>query len=265
MGKARTVLVTGGARGIGRGIAQSFLEAGHAVMIADLALTPDGGGSDWTYELASDSEMARTVEELAPLGDIRGTPLDVTDAASCDAAVAATIDAFGGLDVLVNNAGVVDSGTLETFSEERWDKIFDVNVKGVFLMTRAAADSLRASDDAAIVNTASIAGKRGAPSMAAYCGSKWAVVGITQSFALELAGDGIRVNALCPGMVGTAMWSDHLMANASNESFEQRMQDIIPLGRPQTVEDMGQAAVFLATAPNVSGIALNVAGGFEMR
>jgi len=265
MGNARTVLVTGGARGIGRGIAQSFLEAGHAVMIGDLALTPDGGGSDWTYELASDSEMARTVEELAPLGDIRGTPLDVTDAASCDAAVAATIDAFGGLDVLVNNAGVVDSGTLETFSEERWDKIFDVNVKGVFLMTRAAADSLRASDDAAIVNTASIAGKRGAPSMAAYCGSKWAVVGITQSFALELAGDGIGVNARCPGMVGTAMWSDHLMANASNESFEQRMQDIIPLGRPQTVEDMGQAAVFLATAPNVSGIALNVAGGFEMR
>ena len=265
MGNARTVLVTGGARGIGRGIAQSFLEAGHAVMIADLALAPDGDDdSDWTYELASRSEMARTVEELAPLGEIRGTPLDVTEPASCEAAVAATVDAFGRLDVLVNNAGVVDSGPLDTFSEARWDKIFDVNVKGVFLMTRAAAASLRASDDAAVVNTASIAGKRGAPSMAAYCGSKWAVVGITQSFALELAGDGIRVNALCPGMVGTAMWSDHLMANASNESFEQRMQDRIPLGRPQTVEDMGQAAVFLATAPNVSGIALNVAGGFEM-
>ena len=266
MGNTRTVLVTGGARGIGRGIAQSFLEAGHAVMIADLDLSPDGDGDPgWTYELASRSEMARTVEELAPLGDIRSTPLDVTDAASCEAAVAATVDAFGRLDVLVNNAGVVDSGPLDTFSEERWDKIFDVNVKGVFLMTRAAAASLRASDDAAIVNTASIAGKRGAPSMAAYCGSKWAVIGITQSFALELARDGIRVNALCPGMVGTAMWSDHLMANASNESFEQRMQDIIPLGRPQTVEDMGQAAVYLATAPNVSGIALNVAGGFEMR
>ena len=264
MGNARTVLVTGGARGIGRGIAKSFLEAGHAVMIADLAVSP-GGDSDWTYDLASSSEMARTVEELASLGDVRSTPLDVTDAASCEAAVAATIDAFGRLDVLVNNAGVVDSGTLDTFSEARWDKIFDVNVKGVFLMTRAAVASLRASDDAAVVNTASIAGKRGAPSMAAYCGSKWAVVGITQSHALELAGDGIRVNALCPGMVGTAMWSDHLMANASNESFEQRMQDIIPLGRPQTVEDMGQAAVFLATAPNVSGIALNVAGGFEMR
>ena len=109
MSNARTVLVTGGARGIGRGIAQSFLEAGHAVMIADLGLTPDGD-SDWTYELASRSEMARTVEELAPLGEIRSTPLDVTDAASCDAAVAATLEAFGRLDVLVNNAGVVDSG-----------------------------------------------------------------------------------------------------------------------------------------------------------
>ena len=266
MGNGRTVLVTGGARGIGRGIAKSFLEAGHAVMIADLAVSPDGDGdSGWTYDLASRSEMARTVEELAPLGDIRSTPVDVTDADSCAAAVAATVAEFGRLDVLVNNAGIVDSGPLDTFPEDRWDRIFEVNVKGVFLMTRAAVASLRASDDAAVVNTASIAGKRGAPSMAAYCGSKWAVVGITQSHALELARDGIRVNALCPGMVGTAMWSDHLMANEGTEAFEQRMQDLIPLGRPQTVEDMGQAAVFLATAPNVSGIALNVAGGFEMR
>ena len=100
--------------------------------------------------------------------------------------------------------------------------------------------------------------------MAAYCGSKFAVVGITQSFALELAPDGIRVNALCPGMVGTAMWHDHLMANRAESDFEERMQELIPLGRPQTVDDMGQAAVFLASAPNVSGVALNVAGAFEM-
>ena len=193
------------------------------------------------------------------------TPVDVTDAASCEAAVQATVDAFGGLDVLVNNAGVVDSGPVPEFTEERWDRIFAVNVKGVFLMTRAAVSALRASADAAIVNTASIAGKRGAPRMAAYCGSKFAVVGITQSFALEFAPDGIRVNALCPGMVGTAMWHDHLMPNQGEPAFEERMREIIPLGRPQTVEDMGQAAVYLATAPNVSGIALNVAGAFEMR
>ena len=256
---ARSVLVTGGARGIGKGIARSFLEAGHKVMIADLAA---GGG--WRYELGSQTEMEDAVGELSALGEVRCTPLDVTNGESCAAAVQATVDAFGGLDVLVNNAGVVDSGALDEFSEAQWDKTFAVNVKGVFLMTQAALAALRASDDAAVVNTASIAGKRGAPRMAAYCGSKFAVVGITQSFALELAGDGIRVNALCPGMVNTAMWHDHLMANQGDAVFQERMRDLIPLGRPQTAEDMGQAAVFLATAPNVSGIALNVAGAFEM-
>lgn len=255
----RTVLVTGGARGIGKGIAQSFLAAGHNVMIADL---PSGDG--WRYRLGNDAEMAEAVRDLGGSGNVQCTPLDVTDAESCAAAVQATVDAFGGLDVLVNNAGIVDSGPIEEFGEDQWERIFAVNVKGVFLMTRAAVANLRASEDAAIVNTASIAGKRGAPRMAAYCGAKFAVVGITQSLALELAADGIRVNALCPGMVATAMWQDHLMANQGTAAFDERMAEMIPLGRPQTPADMGEAAVFLATAPNVSGIALNVAGGFEM-
>ena len=258
MGK-RTVLVTGGARGIGRGIARSFLEAGCNVMIADLAQ-----GDGWRYSLATDAEMADATKDLAALGEVRCTPVDVTDADSCAAAVQATVAAFGGIDVLVNNAGVVDSGPIEEFTERQWERIFAVNVKGIFLMTRAAVGSLRASANAAIVNTASIAGKRGAPRMAAYCGSKFAVVGITQSFALELASDGIRVNALCPGMVATAMWQDHLMANQGEAAFEDRMRELIPLGRPQTVADMGEAAVFLASAPNVSGVALNVAGAYEM-
>ena len=255
----RTVLVTGGGRGIGRGIAKSFLQAGCNVVIADL---PAGG--DWRYPLGSSADMKDAVASLSGLGDIRSTPLDVTDAESCSAAVQATLDAFGGLDVLVNNAGVVDSGTVDEFDEAKWDRVFAVNVKGVFLMTRAAVAALRASADAAIVNTASIAGKRGAPRMAAYCGSKFAVVGITQSLALELAADGIRVNALCPGMVGTAMWHDHLMANRGDAEFQDRMRELIPLGRPQTAEDMGEAAVYLASAGNVSGVALNVAGAFEM-
>jgi meso-butanediol dehydrogenase/(S,S)-butanediol dehydrogenase/diacetyl reductase len=255
----RVVLITGGARGIGRGMAQSFLEANHRVMIADL-----GGGADWRYDLATSSEMSSTIEELGAFGEVGGTPVDVTDKASCEACVQATLDTFGQLDVLVNNAGVVDSGPIETFTETQWDRIFEVNVKGIFLMTQAALPSLRSSDDAAIVNTASIAGKRGSAKLSAYCASKFAAIGLTQSFAQELAADGVRVNAVCPGIVGTAMWLDHLMANQGEQAFEDRMQTMIPLGRPQTVEDMGQAAVYLATAPNVSGVSLSVAGAFEM-
>lgn len=255
----RTVLVTGGARGIGRGIAESFLRVNHNVVIADL----DSAG-DWRYPLASESELTDTAKELSNLGDIHRIVLDVTSAESCISCVQQTIEAFGSLDVLINNAGVVDSGPIDTFTEEQWDRIFEVNVKGIFLMTQAAVPELRKSADAAIVNTASIAGKRGAARMAAYCGSKFAVVGITQSFALELAPDGIRVNAICPGMVGTAMWHDHLMANQGESEFEARMSQMIPLGRPQSVEDMGEAAVYLASAPNVSGVSLNVAGGYEM-
>ena len=264
MGISRTVLVTGGARGIGKGIAKSFLEANHSVMIADLGGVSTDAEADWAYDLSTDADTAATLAELDPLGNVSYAHVDVTDAASCRAAVQATLDTFGRLDVLVNNAGILDTGRIDEFTEAQWDRVFAVNVKGVFLMTQAAVASLRQSADAAIVNIASIAGKRGAAQLAAYCGSKFAVVGITQSFAQEFARDGIRVNAVCPGMVGTAMWLDHLMANRGEAAFDTRMEDLIPLGRPQTAEDMGQAAVYLASAPNVSGIALNVAGAYEM-
>ncbi len=106
--------------------------------------------------------------------------------------------------------------------------------------------------------------------MAACCGSKFAAIGITQALAVELAPENIRVNAICPGMVGTAMWLEHLMpmntldAAAKTAEFERAMHATIPLGRPQTAQDIGAAAVFLASAPNVTGVSLSVAGGFEM-
>ena len=255
----RTILITGGARGIGKGIAKAFLQAGDQVMIGDL-----GTQAAWNYDLASKSTLKEAISELEVFGTVNYVQLDVTDSNSCTNAIARTVKAFGNLDVLVNNAGVVGSGNVDVFKEQEWDRIFDVNVKGIFLMTRAALSELRKSDNAAIVNTASIAGKKGSPGMSAYCASKFAAIGLTQSFAQEFASDGIRVNALCPGIVGTAMWLDHLMANEGEDAFQERMKDLIPLGRPQTEDDMGQAAVYLASAPNVTGIAHTVAGGLEM-
>lgn len=271
--EGRVVLVTGGARGIGRGMAEAFLAAGARVMVADLGALAGGGKAgtgDWTYDLSGADALASTVAEQSGNGDIRATELDVTNDASCQAAIEATLDAFGQLDVLVNNAGVVQSGPLGEFAESDWDRIFAVNTKGIYLMTRAALPALRRSDSACVINTASIAGKKGYPNMVAYCGSKFAAIGITQALAAELAPENIRVNAICPGMVGTAMWLEHLLPSNTADprektaEFEQAMHATIPLGRPQTAQDMGQAAVYLASAANVTGISLSVAGGFEM-
>ncbi|MEM9620977.1 MAG: SDR family NAD(P)-dependent oxidoreductase [Pseudomonadota bacterium] len=265
----QTALVTGGARGIGAGIATSLAAAGASVMIADIGVSGDAHG-DWRYALADAEDLQNTLDQAGDASRLGATHVDVTDAASCAAAVAATLDQFGSLDILVNNAGVVDSGPVGSFDEAAWDRIFAVNAKGIFLMTQAALPHLREAPNASIINTASIAGKKGYPNMSAYCGSKFAAIGITQALAAELAADNIRVNAICPGMVGTAMWLDHLLpSNATSESqreeeFEASMQTTIPLGRPQSAADMGEAVVYLASANNVSGIALSVAGGFEM-
>ena len=126
-----------------------------------------------------------------------------------------------------------------------------------------------ATSDAVIVNTASVAGKRGSADLSAYCASKFAAVGLTQSLAQEFASHNIRVNAICPGIVGTAMWLEHLMPKAQSTSneipdFAEYVSQLIPMGEPQTAEDMADAVVYLARTNNVTGIALTVAGGMEM-
>ena len=261
-------LVTGAARGIGLAITEALLANGYQVMAADLPT-----GESWNYALG-DSSLLK--EHLTTHADnhnaapkVAVCDLDVTDSASCQEAVQQTLETFGQLNLLVNNAGVVDTGSITEFSESAWDRIFAVNTKGLFLMTRAAVPLLRSADNASIINTASIAGKKGMPNMAAYCGSKFAAIGITQSLAQELASDNIRVNAICPGIVGTAMWLEHLMPKVNAETevpidFDTRSSQLIPLGRPQSVEDMAGAVLYLACAENVTGIALTVAGGMEM-
>lgn len=266
--EGKVALVTGGARGIGAGIAEVLARAGAQIAIGDLV-----GGKHSAYRLADNEELDATLARLSNAGvEPFSIHLDVTQSASCNSALAAVLDHFGRLDILVNNAGIVRSGLVGDLDESDWDQMFAVNSKGLFLMSRAALPALKESQGA-IVNIASVAGLQGHAGMSAYCGSKFAAIGITQSFAQEFAGDGIRVNAVCPGFLATAMWLDHLLpASDAEESQEERaarfeamMNKMVPLGRPQTPDDIGEAVLQLATAPNITGVALPVAGGAIMR
>jgi len=260
--QGKTALVTGAARGIGRGIALALADSGANVALADLA----GGSPGLTYELSGKAELEAAAKEVEARG-VRALALacDVRSAEQAAEAVAQTRAAFGRLDLLVNNAGVVHFDGLASFPEERWDLLFDVNVKGTFLMCRAALPLL-VETKGAIVNIASVAGKRGYAGGSGYCASKFAVVGLTQSLAMELAPQGVRVNAVCPGILGTHMWTHHLASpeRGGKAAYDAAIGRMVPLGREQTPEDIAQAVLYLASAPNVTGVALNVAGGMEV-
>jgi meso-butanediol dehydrogenase/(S,S)-butanediol dehydrogenase/diacetyl reductase len=266
--RGRNALVTGAARGIGRGIALALAEAGANVALADLAggPSPGAGASGPTYDLAGQAELEAAAKEVEARG-VRALALtcDVRSAEQAAAAVERTARALGSLDLLVNNAGVVHFDGLASFPEERWDLLFDVNVKGTFLMCRAAVAKL-VEAKGAIVNIASVAGKRGYAGGSGYCASKFAVVGLTQALAMELAPQGVRVNAVCPGILGTHMWHQHLASpeRGGRPAYEAAIARMVPLGREQTPEDVAQAVLYLAGAPNVTGVALNVAGGMEV-
>jgi meso-butanediol dehydrogenase/(S,S)-butanediol dehydrogenase/diacetyl reductase len=269
----RTVVVTGSARGIGRGIAEAFAREGARVVVADLGTRVSGEAGSWAYRLASQEELEETAEAIRKDGgEAIAVELDVTDASSCRNLIDQASKVFGGVDVLVNNAALVKAGAVADYEESDWDRLFEVNVKGVFLTSRAAIPALVERGGGAIVNVASIAGKRGYAGLSAYCASKFAVIGLTQAMAQELAGSGIRVNAICPGLLATAMWIDHLSVavgpaldkKPGREAFDAYVQKSTPLGREQTPADVADAALYLVRAENVTGVSLNVAGGIEM-
>lgn len=272
--QGKTVIITGAARGIGRGIAEAFAREGASVVLADLGALAENPAGHWNYALSAESELASAASEInAKGGSCAAIEVDVADRASCQWLVDQAVEAFGGIDVIVNNAGVIQSGPLVDFAERDWDRIFAVNVKGIFLMSQAALPHLRANGGL-IINIASVAGKQGFAYMGAYCASKFAAICLTQSMAAELAQYDIRVNAICPGNVDTSMWFDHLSkserqqrlygTDTVEDTFQAVVDATIPLGREQSPADMAEAALYLTRADNVTGIALTVAGGFVM-
>jgi NAD(P)-dependent dehydrogenase (short-subunit alcohol dehydrogenase family) len=240
----RAVLITGGNRGIGLATAGRFAAEGALVML--MARRADRGAA-----------AAATVPGAAFVtGDVRV-------AADATRAVAATLERFGRLDVLVNNAGVIyRNRPVDVLTEAEWDETFDVNVKGAFLMTRAALASLRATGGT-VVNVASYVALVGFAGAAAYAASKAALVNFTRSVALDHAREGLRVNAVCPGSVDTDMihaaWDAFPDPAVARRAWEEKH----PVGRIAIADEVAAAILFLASddARFITGVALPVDGG----
>jgi meso-butanediol dehydrogenase/(S,S)-butanediol dehydrogenase/diacetyl reductase len=256
--KDNVAIVTGGARGIGRGIALALAREGVRILIADLP--------------ATSADRERTLAEIAALGgQAAAVDADVRDFAQCQAMVQAALDRWGQLDILINNAGVIKVGPVFMMPEEDWDLIHDVNMKGTFLCSKAALPHMMQRKRGRIVNLSSMAGKTGRAAVSAYCSSKFAVIGFTQSLAEEVGPFDITVNAVCPGEVETHMWTDVLAPAIAlgrgitkEEAWEEMAVKNVPLRRPQTANDIGEAVVFLCRADNITGESLNVTGGSEV-
>ncbi|MCB1992791.1 MAG: SDR family NAD(P)-dependent oxidoreductase [Geminicoccaceae bacterium] len=263
--KGKVALVTGGGTGIGKGIAERFHSLGMHVALAGLDQARDAANQ---YHGRNMGGFTAAKSTAAGLGDrALAIEADVTDPAQVAAMTRATIDAFGRIDVLVNGAGVITAKPIEDVTEADWDSIMDVNAKGTFLTNQAVvAEMRRQGDGGRIINIASIAGKLGVPLLTHYCASKWAVIGFSISLSKEVAKEGITVNCLCPGIVGTQMWTllSQTFAQPGEseaDSYRRSVEAFTPQGVPQTEADMADMTVYLATAAHVTGQAFAVDGG----
>lgn len=258
--EGKVSVVTGAGGQICEGIASELAAAGSDIVIADVNVLDTEHNQQSSQEVGGVERAQKIADHIEDHGQhAHIVECDVTKNDQVQAMIEETVSEFGQLDVLVNNAGVITVAPVEEMKEDEWDSVMDVNVKGQFLVARAAIPHLKESSGT-IINTASIAGKIGAVGLGHYCASKHAVVGLTKSLALELAEDDVTVNAICPGIVETPMW-EQILTPSLDESYEETIDRAIPLGRDQTPEDMGKLAVFYATNRNVTGQAVAVDGG----
>jgi 3-oxoacyl-[acyl-carrier protein] reductase len=242
--KGRVAMVTGAAQGIGKSIAESLAKEGADIIVSDINI-----------------DAAKiTADEIAKLGvKTLATKANVADAESVKASVEEAVKTFGKIDILINNAGITKDNLLIRMKEEEWDAVLTVNLKSMFLCTKAIAPLMMKNRWGRIVNIASIVGEMGNFGQANYSAAKAGAIGFTKTAARELASRGITCNAIAPGFIDTAM------TQKLSDDVKKRLCDQIPLTRLGTPDDIAKAVVFLcADAEYITGQVVNVNGGMYM-
>ena len=260
--EGRVALITGGARGQGRAHALALAAEGANIAIAD-APRP----MNLTYPLGTEDDLRDTAKHVEELGSVcLPITMDVRDPVAVSAAVDETVRSLGSLDIVVANAGVVSTGPLEEVTDEIWHQLVDTNLTGAFHTLRAAIPVMRRQRFGRIVVTSSMGGRMGIPELAAYNATKWGVIGLAKSLALEVAKEGITVNVMCPTTVHTPMVQP-VDADGIPDELVQRMMRANPIPQPWIEpEDVSRALLYLVTDPGVvTGSVLEIGLGGSAR
>ncbi len=248
--------MTGAAQGLGEALAQRLADEGCSVLLADM----------------SEEKAIAAAAKIG--GSAIGMRADVTSASDCAAMVERAVAAFGKLDILIANAGILIAGDVCEFDPEKWRKVIDVNLNGYFISAQAACRQMAQQKSGCIIQINSKSGKKGSFRNSAYAASKFGGIGLTQSLALDMAPHGVRVNCVCPGnLLDGTLWQDSLFTQYAEtqgltvEQVRAKYESQVPLGRSATYADIAGVVVFLCTedAGYMTGQALNVTGGQEMR
>ncbi|WP_455364950.1 SDR family NAD(P)-dependent oxidoreductase [[Eubacterium] cellulosolvens] len=266
--KGEVAIITGAGRGIGRGIALGLSRLGANIVLVDVNKLEKPHHQYRSLWSGGFDEALKAVKEIRNNKSI-AVECDITKDDQVSSMVKKTIDTFGRIDILVNNAGIVKASDLTDIKEEEWDYGIEVNTKGAFLCCRKVVPYMKKKESGRIINISSVAGFRPYAGMSNYCSSKFAIIGFTQSLALELAPFNITANVICPGIVNTQMWTllkaEFKKPDEKPEEFFKRyVHSFIPLGRAQTPEDIAATVVFLASMSNITGAIIPVSGGAEL-
>jgi NAD(P)-dependent dehydrogenase (short-subunit alcohol dehydrogenase family) len=245
--QGKVAIITGGGSGIGRGCAEAFLREGAMIVV-----------------VGRRQSRLDEVTGASPSGDVMAVAADVSRAEDVTRMVGEVAERFGRIDVLVNSAATLIAGTAESLTEREWDETFNVNVRGLWMLSKAVVPHMRRAGGGSIVNIASVVGLIGAGNRAAYGASKGAVITLAKCMAMDLGPDKIRVNCICPGIVATEMVAGFINNAPNPEAARKQRLDLHPIGRFGTPQDIGNCAVYLASDESswVTGAAFTVDGGY---